>query len=123
MAPQPESPVVGALKGFWESTSKLTVQTLNSIPFLNQGKPQAQVPSPTTLGIQRDIQAEYERPFLTGSPKKKDVDEADAEFSDFNFWRQSPPAFDDAALGATEEYADVNFWKAPQPSLAELEAR
>ena len=123
MAAQPESPgVFGALKGFGRTVSNLAV-SISAVPMDLLGGSK-DVGSPTL----RDVQTEWERPWSTGTPKKKPI-EADnaAEFSDFNYWRTTPlppPALvPDVQEEAAKEYNEMAFWRPVQPTLAELEAR
>ena len=124
-----DSPIFKGVKGLFTSTTQLTVNTFNAAagaisgvvsPTGNKGDPS--MPSPTKLTVQQ----EFERPFSTGSPAQKPV-ETNADFSDFNYWRQPPPPVDlvkaQEDAEEAESFADVLFWKTPQPTLEELEAR
>ena len=74
---------------------------------------------------QYDVQTEWERPFSTGSPPKKEAAEPSAEdaaeFSDFNFWSTRP--LPSPADESEESYNDAIYWKMPEPTLEQLEAR
>ena len=136
---QPESPVVGAIKGLWGQTSKLTVTVASNVAealgkSLGQNTPnkKSTVGSPNGLSAEwvGDVQTEYARPFTTGSPSKKSAAEADqAEFSDFSYWRTNPAMapLDSGVVAALAsdaaeavQYNEANFWKAPQPTLEQL---
>ena len=86
---QPESPVVGAIKGLWGQTSKLTVTVASNVAealgkSLGQNTPnkKSTVGSPNGLSAEwvGDVQTEYARPFTTGSPTKKSAAEADPAY-------------------------------------------
>ena len=122
-----ESPVGKLVKGMWTSVSGITTDLINApgylVSTLVPGKEQKLPP----MVVERDFQSEWTRPYSSGSPMKKaEAGPADVEeFSDFNFWKQTPlPATmveeDDSE---TNDFSEVNFWKQPMPTLEELEAR
>lgn len=95
---QPESPLVGAMKGFWRSTSNLTVQVANATTSAITAPFAGLVSVDTVDSHPVDVDAAWSKPFSTGSPVKKAADLAassstDDEPSEFsvNFWCARPP--------------------------------
>ena len=124
---QPESPIERAVKPIWGSLKGFTANTVGALTgafdalgSLASGKGHRQ---PTF-----DVQAEWTRPYSTGSPQKKPTEpDEDEEFSDFNFWKAPMPSV--AILDSKDtpppapEFADYSYWKAPMPTLEQLDAR
>jgi len=126
MPEQPASPLEGAIKGFWSSTKGVwssATEAWAAATDATQGVNLTSSKKERVLHIEipkRDVEAEFSRPFSTGSPLKmmKDVEDS-AEFSDFAFWSVRPPPLTEDP--GEDTYNDLNFWKPVQPTLAELE--